>query len=115
MTLSQTTSSLLIKLKLLTLAKRQWCPAQLSIISEVVLLIQINIMINIGIWHMNCGIFLARKQCCKTDIYLVGYVFKHAAGSISYEPIVELGRMMKHQDVTMRISLQNCVHKLKQL
>ena len=52
------------------------------------------------------------KQSIYTDIYSIGYMFKHAAARIPYEPIIELGRLMKSQDVTLRISLKNAMDKL---
>ena len=40
------------------------------------------------------------RQSNKTDTYYVGYMFKHAAANILYEPIFQLGRLMKRQDGT---------------
>ena len=51
------------------------------------------------------------KQSVKTDIYSVGYMFKHAAARISYDPIIELGRLMK-RDIESRISAENALEKL---
>lgn len=53
------------------------------------------------------------KQTTKTDIYSIGYMFKHSAASMNYLPIIELGRKMKRTDPTERLSLENAMDKLK--
>ena len=55
------------------------------------------------------------KQSRETDAYSVGYMLKHAAAVIPYSPIYELGRMLKHENVLMRISIKNCLEKLSKL
>ena len=55
------------------------------------------------------------KQSKKTDAYSVGYFFKHAAATVPYEPIIVIGRLLKHLVVEERISLTNALDKLKKL
>lgn len=55
------------------------------------------------------------KQSIDTDIYSIGYLFKHSAATIQCGKIVALGRMMKDQDPSRRISTDNALDKLKLL
>ena len=55
------------------------------------------------------------SQCFKTDIYSIGYMFKHCASIIQYTPIIQLGRLMKSQEIDDRISLANAIDKLNKI
>ena len=57
----------------------------------------------------------ATKQSPSTDGYSVGYMMKHVGAVIPYDPIIEIGRMLKRQDVNNRISLKNALEKLNKL
>ena len=56
---------------------------------------------------------LGTKQSPATDTYSIGYLFKHSAAYVSYEPIVQLGRMMKCIQPSSRLSINNAIDKLK--
>ena len=53
------------------------------------------------------------KQSDKTDAYSVGYFFKHAGATIPYEPIIVIGRLLKHVIVEERISLANAIAQIR--
>ena len=53
------------------------------------------------------------KQSVATDLYSIGYLFKHSAAYISYQPIIELGRLMKCIEPASRISIVNAIDKMK--
>ena len=53
------------------------------------------------------------KQSVYTDAYSLGHMFKHAAAKLNYNPIIELGKMMKDQNVACRISIENALDKMK--
>ena len=50
----------------------------------------------------------ATKQSPSTDGYSVGYMMKHVGAVIPYDPIIEIDRMLKRQDVNNR----NLIKKL---
>ena len=58
---------------------------------------------------------LNSKQSIQTDTYSVGYLFKHSAATLPYEPIVLIGRLLKCQNVNDRISLNNALDKISNL
>lgn len=47
------------------------------------------------------------KQSIYTDIYSIGYMFKHSAAAFLYDPIIELGRLMKKNQPNERLSLKD--------
>ena len=51
------------------------------------------------------------KQTQATDTYSTGYLFKHTAACIPYQPIIELGRLLKHQSIAQRASLKLALEK----
>lgn len=51
-------------------------------------------------------------QNYKTDIFSVGYMFKHIGGFNSYKLLLEIGRLMKRENLGSRISLSNSLDKL---
>ena len=53
------------------------------------------------------------SQTIATDTYSVGHMFKHAAATINFEPLIKLGRAMKHVSPFSRLSLANAVEKIK--
>ena len=55
------------------------------------------------------------RQSVMTDTYSVGYMFKHTACSIPYEPIIELGRQLKTVSVSCRLSLSTALGFLQDL
>ena len=52
------------------------------------------------------------KQSIQTDTYSVGYMLKHCGALITYQPIIEIGRLLKNQCVELRISLENALDKI---
>ena len=53
------------------------------------------------------------SQTIATDTYSVGHMFKHAAATINFEPIIQLGRAMKHVSPISRLSLASAVEMIK--
>ena len=45
-------------------------------------------------------------QSIFTDTFSVGYMFKHTAAVIPFQPIIELGKLMKCEDYQRRLTLQ---------
>ena len=70
-------------------------------------------------WHRHLAYELRNipgsSQSFKTDIYSIGYMLKHAGALTSppCEQIILLGRLMKNQNPSQRISLQNSLDKLQ--
>ena len=55
------------------------------------------------------------KQSVLTDTYSIGYLLKHAGGTICHQSIIQLGRMMKCRNPYSRISIENCLDKFQKL
>lgn len=53
------------------------------------------------------------SQTIATDTYSIGHMFKHAAATINFQPIIQLGRAMKHISPFSRLSLASAIDKLK--
>ena len=52
------------------------------------------------------------KQTIFSDIYSVGYMFKHSAAALPYDPIIELGRQMKTCQPIERLTLEVALKSL---
>lgn len=52
------------------------------------------------------------KQTQMTDIYSIGYMFKHTAALLKYEPLIDLGRHMKTQEPSDRLSIEGALNVL---
>ena len=55
---------------------------------------------------------LHSKQRICTNIYSIGYMFKHSAATFSYDPIIELGCLMKKNQPNERLSLEAAIKML---
>ena len=55
------------------------------------------------------------KQSVLTDVYSIGFLLKHSAATISHQPVIQLGRMMKSRNSCSRISIENCLDKFRKL
>ena len=49
------------------------------------------------------------KQTVLTDIYSIGYMFKHVAATLPYKPLIELGRHMKVPEPSQRLSIESAL------
>uniref|UniRef100_A0A7M5UUT5 Protein kinase domain-containing protein n=2 Tax=Clytia hemisphaerica TaxID=252671 RepID=A0A7M5UUT5_9CNID len=49
------------------------------------------------------------KQTKLTDIYSIGYMFKHVAATLPYKPLIELGRHMKVPEPSQRLSIESAL------
>ena len=49
------------------------------------------------------------KQTKSTDIYSIGYLFKHVAAVLPYKPLIELGRHMKVPEPSQRLSIESAL------
>ena len=55
------------------------------------------------------------KQSIATDTYSLGFMLKHAAATLRFSPLIQLGRMMKHTDPASRATIQNGLDKIQML
>ena len=53
------------------------------------------------------------KQSIATDTYSLGFMLKHAAATLRFSPLIQLGRMMKHTDPASRATIQSGSDKIQ--